>query len=811
MKLERYRVEVNGIVQGVGFRPFVFKLAHSLSLKGTVLNTAAGVLIEVEGVKEELEAFVSRLASDAPPLAAIDTLSTIKLEPVGYEKFTISASLPGMSLNTLISPDTATCGDCRRELFDPADHRYLYPFINCTNCGPRFTITCGVPYDRENTTMKNFIMCAVCGTQYKEPTDRRYHAQPLCCYDCGPELILTDMEGKVVASGNACTNLERNNAEEYNTKEHNAKEHNAEEYNTKKHNGKENSAKAGKEASIELINKAAELLATGNILAVKSLGGYHLVCNALDGNAVNKLRKRKYRDEKPFALMAADLDTIQKYCLVDDISSQMLQSSAAPIVLLSKKNASGLPEQLAPGNPNLGVMLPYTPVHLLLFSKETGKKVECPEVLVMTSGNKSDEPICYDDEEAFNRLKRIADYFLTNNRPIRTRTDDSVIRIFKGQEYFIRRSRGYAPAPITIDRAVLPTDPPSVLALGGEQKSTFCLSKGNRFFVSQHIGDLENLETLHSFEEGIGHYKRLFDINPTIAAFDMHPAYLSTAFAQGLKDTILVPVQHHHAHIASCMAENNLSGNVIGVAFDGTGYGEDNNIWGGEFFTGGYVHFQRAAHLQYFKLPGSEAAVREPWRVAASLLHQFGFKLDLPGGIAADKLKLIAGMLEKGINSPLTSSMGRLFDAVAALIGIKAENRFEGQAAIELEHAAKGMIGSAYCYNVEDTGNHFTIGIKDMIGEILEDIAEGMLPGKISGRFHGTVANMVVEICGRIRRKKGLDRVILSGGVFQNTLLLSTCMDQLELQGFKVYIHRRVPANDGGISLGQAVIAMARQ
>jgi hydrogenase maturation protein HypF len=790
MKLERYRVEVNGIVQGVGFRPFVYKLAHSLSLKGTVLNTAAGVLIEAEGATEELEVFVSRLVSDAPPHAAIDTISTEKLEPIGYEEFTISSSMPGVSLNTLISPDIATCGDCRRELSDPADHRHLYPFINCTNCGPRYTIISDVPYDRENTTMRDFAMCPVCGAQYSEPADRRYHAQPLCCHDCGPELVLTDREGKVIAGGNTKSNADVNIAAR---------------------NITAGNIAIDKEAAIDPVNRAAELLATGSILAMKSLGGYHLVCSALDSIAVEELRRRKYRDEKPFALMAGELETIRKYCEIDDISSQLLQSVASPIVLLPKKPDCTLPERLAPGNPNLGVMLAYTPAHLLLFSAETGKKVKCPEILVMTSGNKSDEPICYEDEDAFSRLKGIADYFLTNNRPIRTRTDDSVLRTFRGREYFIRRSRGYVPAPVTIDRTVLPAGPPSVLALGGELKNTFCMTKDNRFFISQHIGDLENLETLQSFEESIEYYKRLFGIKPAIAAFDMHPAYLSTAYAQGLKGIAMVPVQHHHAHVASCMAENNLVGDVIGVAFDGTGYGEDGNIWGGEFFTGSYANFQRTAHLQYFRLPGSEAAVREPWRVAASLLHQFGYELDLPGGIAAEKLKIVAGMLEKGINSPMTSSMGRLFDAVAALIGIKAVNRFEGQAAIELEHAAAGKIGSTYCYNMEDVYNNYTIGIKGIIGGILEDIAAGELPGIVSGRFHGTVANMVEEVCCRIRKDKGLDRVILSGGVFQNMLLLSACLDKLELQGFKVYIHRKVPANDGGISLGQAVIAMARQ
>ena len=795
MELERYSIEVNGIVQGVGFRPFVHKLAASLSLKGRVQNTSGGVLIEIEGTAQELETFVVHLTLKAPPLAQINAVKVSKLEYLGYKDFTIVASSPGKAINTLISPDISICNDCSMEMFDPADHRYLYPFLNCTNCGPRFTIICDIPYDRHNTTMKDFEMCPVCGAQYKDPMDRRYHAQPVCCQDCGPRLYLADADGNAVDLGD------------------------------------------------NLMTRTAQLLAAGKILAIKGLGGYHLVCNASDRNAVDELRRRKYRDEKPFALMARDIETIQKYCDTDETSVRLLLSPARPIVLLPRKHDAILPEQLAPGNLYLGVMLPYTPLQLLLFFNGSEKPSVCPEMLVMTSGNRSNEPICFDDADALKRLKGIADYFLANDRPIRTRVDDSVVRAFRNGEYFIRRSRGYAPAPVIISANILPADPPSILALGGELKNTFCMTKGDNFFISQHIGDLENLETLQSFEDGIEQYKRLFDISPTIAAYDLHPAYLSTEYAYSLKDLVKISVQHHHAHIASCMIENNLSGEVIGVAFDGTGYGEDGNIWGGEFLTGSYEKFERAAHLEYFRLPGSEVAVKEPWRVAAACLYQCGFDIrDLDGlrglkgdrtyltggaydntlqpsntsglrllrGITHDRLEIVAGMLEADFNSPLTSSMGRLFDAVAALIGIRSINSFEGQAAMELENAASGQQGGMYGYCMEKQGKYYIIGIREIVTEIMRDITSGVSSGIISARFHETIACLVEDTCCRLRNDKALERVVLSGGVFQNMRLLSMCMEKLQKRGFNVYIHRKVPTNDGGISLGQAAIAIAR-
>lgn len=809
MELERYRIEINGIVQGVGFRPFIYKLAKNLDLKGEVRNTSSGVLIDAEGASGSIMSFIDRLSKEAPSLSRIEAVKSVKLDIAGYNDFIIAESSPKKLPNTLISPDISTCADCRRELFEPSDRRYLYPFINCTNCGPRYTIISDIPYDRPNTTMGSFKMCEECNAQYRDPCDRRYHAQPVCCEDCGPGMMLLDGNGNAIETYNSGSVLSR-----------------------------------------DIIRKAATLLADGRILAVKSLGGYHLVCDAANGSAVVELRKRKRRDEKPFALMARDIETVRKYCESNEASEKLLQSPSAPIVLLKRKPLASLPLQLAPGNAELGIMLPYTPVHLLLFFEACGKPSSCPELLVMTSGNISDEPICYEDAEAVARLSGIADYFLTNDRPIRTRTDDSVVRVFQNDIYFIRRSRGYAPSPVITRSADLARgqvsipakeqpggiarQQPSILALGAELKNTFCLTKGSSFFMSQHIGDLENLETLQSFEEGIEHYKKLFGISPAAVAYDMHPAYLTTEYVKSLpEDLIRIPVQHHHAHVASCMAENDLSGDVIGVSFDGTGYGEDGAVWGGEFFTGTYKSFRRAAHLEYFGLPGSAAAVREPWRPAAACLNLGGFELTddklmgvlkdrytningardgngSTGGFTPEKMELAARMLEKGFNSPQTSSMGRLFDAVAALIGICHINRYEGQAAILLENAASGYSGEAYGFELLDRDGVHVIMLRKLVSEIMRDVMSGIPAGIISARFHETAARLVEQVCLRLRADTGLNRVVLSGGVFQNVRLLSTCLTKLADKGFEVSIHRRVPVNDGGISLGQASIAMVR-
>ncbi len=772
MTPERYRVKITGIVQGVGFRPFIAGLAKSLFLNGTVSNTGDGVLIEAEGSADRLAAFLERLRAEAPPLSLIREIEVEKLDFFGYSGFEIIAS-SGNARNTMISPDISICGDCAAELFDKSDYRYLYPFINCTNCGPRFTIIKDVPYDRPNTTMAAFSMCETCREQYEDPADRRYHAQPVSCHRCGPALKLLDKNGKAVETE-------------------------------------------------DISGFAARQLAEGFIIAVKGLGGYHLACDASNPDAVRELRRRKHRDEKPFALMARDMETVHSCCNMDASEEKLLDSVKKPIVLLEKKEGCRLPEELAPGSSRLGVMLPYTPLHLLLF-RSGGDKPLCPGLLVMTSGNKSDEPICYTDESALRELNGIADWFLINDREIYIRTDDSVTRIFRENEYVIRRSRGYVPMPILIGNDVLPAGRPQVLACGGELKNTFCLNRGDEFYISHHIGDLENLETMQSFEEGIEHFKRLFDIKPVITAYDLHPGYLSTRYALERTEGIRIPVQHHHAHIASCMAENGLTGEVIGVAFDGTGYGEDGNIWGGEFFTGSYYGFHRAGRLAYVGLPGGDAAAREPWRMALSYLYGSGFDITdindpIIRGLIKDtdesrvrlKLHTVGRMLETGFNSPQTSGMGRLFDAVSALAGVGSVNSFEGQAAMDLENAALVGYHGEYPYAAADREGLYVLDMGPVISGIVSDRRAGASAALISSKFHETAAAMVIDICGRLRSDTGLDRVVLSGGVFQNMLLLSRCTDILEKDGFRVYIHSRVPTNDGGISLGQAVIAMAR-
>lgn len=774
MLFERYRITVKGIVQGVGFRPFIHGLAESLFLCGWVINTGDGVLIEAEGERATLDTFVARLKDEAPYLSCITDIEVEQLPAEGYAGFEIRASKPGSGRNTYISPDVAVCRECVRELFDKNDRRYLYPFINCTNCGPRFTIIKDVPYDRPKTTMAEFKMCSDCKVQYEDIGDRRYHAQPVACGLCGPSLKAVDNTGRVIEVKDP-------------------------------------------------VNFICAKLSEGKIAAIKGIGGYHLSCGAYDRDAISILRKRKHRDERPFALMVKDVDTARKHCLVSEREEALLCSPASPIVLLKKKPDCSLPSNISTGNPYLGIMLPYAPVHHLMFAAcdELSGKPLLQDTLVMTSGNISSEPICFRDDEAFKQLGGIADFFLTNDREIHIRTDDSVTRIFKDREYIIRRSRGYVPRPVTIAKSIASLPARSVLACGGELKNTFCLSKNNDFYISHYIGDLENLQTLRSFEEGIEHFKRLFDIKPEIVVYDLHPRYLSTQYAMELDLKDKLAVQHHHAHIASCMAENNIAGDVIGVAFDGTGYGEDGNIWGGEFFSGTYGNFKREAHLKYARLPGGEAAVREPVRMALSYLQ--GSSIDLN-----EALQLIAGrhdksrssglkeqinvpvigrMIESGLNSPFASSMGRLFDAASAAAGICLYNSYEGQAAIELEYAAVPGYYGMYDYGILNNGGLQVIDAGEIIKGILEDDRDNVSKGIISTKFHDTVTDMVLRICLHISGKAGIKRVALSGGVFQNMLLLSKCTSRLEEKGFSVYAHSIVPANDGGISLGQAVTA----
>ncbi len=764
--LTGFIIKINGIVQGVGFRPFVYNLACSCHINGWVNNFSGGVYIEAEGTEEDMKTFLRRLKDEAPPLSFMDTFFVESREPAGYSCFEIRKSSSENACEAYISADISVCDNCLKEMNDPNNSRYRYPFINCTNCGPRFTITAGIPYDRANTTMSTFPMCEECAKEYRDPSDRRFHAQPVACSKCGPSLSLLDANGKQISQGSE-------------------------------------------------IETTVELLIKGNIIAIKGLGGYHLACDAKNDRAIGELRKRKHRDRKPFALMAKNIEVVQKYCFVNDQESIILQSVKKPIVLLDRKLETELViDLISPDNDKIGIMLPYTPLHHLLFDSEL-------ELLVMTSGNISSEPIYYRDNEAISGLYKIADYFLTNDRDIYIRTDDSVTSVFRDKECIIRRSRGYVPFPIDITAVVKTFGVssgciPSVLACGGELKNTFCITKGNKAFISHHIGDLENIETLVSYETGIEHFKTIFSITPEVIAFDKHPDYLSTKYADNLEGITKFSIQHHHAHIASCMVENNLTGKVIGVAFDGTGYGNDGHIWGGEFFVGDYSGFERQAHFEYVPLPCGEAGIKEPWRMALSYLIQiFGeasipYNLPFLSGIAPEKTNIVLQQISKQINSPLTSSVGRLFDAVSALIGLCSVIEYEGQAAIRLEKYASAMGISLYPYEIITTGSINQISVKQMIAAIVQDVLNGRDISQISGTFHRTVSQITVDICRLLRDKFDISQVALSGGVFQNRMLLGLTIDNLEANGFCVYTNSKVPTNDGGISLGQVAIALRK-
>jgi len=735
----------------VGFRPFVFRLAAGHGLTGWVRNTPAGVFLEAQGRDDAVDAFLREIRDKAPPLAVITDLAAEEIPAVEETGFVIRESGGGGS-NIQIAPDGDVCADCLEELFDPGDRRHLYPFINCTNCGPRFTIITGVPYDRPYTTMADFPLCPDCREEYGDPADRRFHAQPVACPVCGPRLSLLDREGRELAG--------------------------------------------------DPLTTALSLLKEGRILAVKGLGGYHLAVDACNEEAVRELRRRKKRDEKPFALMSPGIAQVAEYAQFDDTEKRLLEGPERPIVLLRKKEPNPVSPLVAPANGYFGVMLPYTPLHHLLLRDHF-------LALVMTSGNLSDEPIVYRDDEARQTLSEIADFYLVHNRGIHIRTDDSVIRVFRGNPLFLRRSRGYVPRAVP-----LPAPQKSVLAVGAELKGTVCLTRDDRAFLSQHIGDLQNDAVLRSLEETVDHLERILDIRPEIVAHDLHPDYLSTVHAGERSGLPLVAVQHHHAHLASCMAENGLEGEVIGVVFDGTGLGLDGTVWGGEFLTGGYTSFRRRGHFRPISLPGGDAAVREPFRMALSYLHAvFGeglFELPLPflGQIPAGERKLYLSMLERRINSPLTSSCGRLFDAVAALIGLRSRVTYEGQAAIELEALAEQSdTDTVYPFVVEEENGAHTVDFRPMFRAVVEELAARAEGRDIARRFHTTVAAAVGRVCCRLREESGLDRVVLSGGSFQNRLLSEGVFDLLSGRGFHVHTHRLVPPNDGGLALGQAIIA----
>ena len=752
------RIEVSGIVQGVGFRPFVYRLARDCRLSGWVRNTSGNVAIEVEGPEEDVSQFLRLLRDKAPPAARVRDIATRKMPVKGDTDFVIRKSQAEPGKYQPVSPDLATCPECREEVFEPGNRRYLYPFTNCTNCGPRFTIIRDIPYDRPMTTMSRFRMCPECQTEYDDPLDRRFHAQPNACPVCGPRLELTDSNGVPVPG-------------------------------------------------TDPLSKAAELLHQGCIVAVKGLGGFQLACDATNQEAVTLLRERKKRPGKPFALMMASLAEIENHCRVSPEEAELLASPNAPIILLRwRKDTSNVTPLVAENNRYLGVMLSYTPLHHILMH-------HAARPLVMTSGNLSEEPICQDNEEALRRLHDIADYFLLHNRDIHARYDDSVFLVEREIPRAIRRARGYAPSPIH-----LPFKSGQILACGADEKNTFCLTRDEHVFLSQHIGDMDNEETAEHFENTIDLYQRLFRIQPEIIAYDLHPEYLSTKYAlkyaaeKGLK---AIGVQHHHAHIASCLVENNFREPVIGVAFDGVGYGTDGNLWGGEFLTGDLGGFERLAHLEYAPMPGGAAAIRKPYRMALGYIYSLlGPETPLDGlhimsNIQPDEINIIKTQLTRRLNSPLTSGAGRLFDAVSAMAGIRGQIDYEAQAAIELEMLAADDAASfaPYPFHISEEKKPAVIKLKELISAVLNDVIKGTRPEVISARFHKTMAEIILRACRLISRESSLQTVALSGGVFQNRLLFNLAVDALEKEGFRVLTHQLVPCNDGGISLGQAVVA----
>jgi hydrogenase maturation protein HypF len=751
----RVRVRVQGIVQGVGFRPFVYRQAQLRRLRGWVMNTPSGVVLEAQGQEEPLRQFIAAVRHQAPPLAVVNEVQVEEIPAADDAGFTIRPS-GGKGTEAQIAPDSAVCTDCLAELFDPGDRRYRYPFINCTNCGPRYSIICGVPYDRALTTMAGFTMCEACRREYDDPEHRRFHAQPNACPACGPRLRLYDRRGREVDG--------------------------------------------------DPLAMAIGLLKAGHILAVKGLGGYHLAVDATDEKAVTELRRRKNRDEKPFALMAPDMEILRSFAHCTPAEAGLLQGPEAPIVLLRKRDGGMIAPPVAPANGYFGVMLPYTPLHHLLLRDRF-------HALVMTSGNLADEPICYRDGEAPTRLAPVADYILSHDRGIHMRCDDSVIRVFNGQPVFLRRARGYAPRPVT-----LPASGPPVLAVGAELKGTVCLTRGDRAFLSQHIGDLKNVATLDSLAQTVIHLQDILQCPPQVVAHDLHPDYLSTVYAESLVDLSRVAVQHHHAHMASCMAESGLDGEVIGVIFDGSGLGPDGTVWGGEFLTGGYGGFQRRGHLRQLLLPGGDAAVREPHRMALAYLYDlvgedlFGQALPCTAVLPPGERGLFVQMLKRRLNTPLTSSCGRLFDAVAALLGLRQTVAYEGQAAMELEALAETSTETeSYPYDIIGTGagagEPLTVDFRPMLQAMLRDRSVGRPLNEPARRFHHTLAAAAAEVCDRIRHQTGLGRVVLSGGVFQNRLLSEVLFGLLEANGFQVFTQRLVPPNDGGLALGQAMIA----
>jgi len=773
IKLEKVRLKIvsHGAVQGVGFRPFVYKLAAEMQVNGWVSNTSQGVFIEVEGAKEVLDRFLLRLQKEIPPRAFIQSLEFSFLDPIGFEKFEIRESDATGAKTTIILPDITTCPDCLKEIFSPSNRRYLYPFTNCTNCGPRFSIMEALPYDRSNTSMKKFEMCPECRTEYENPRDRRFHAQPNACPKCGPQLQLWDIGGKK-----------------------SAEQHDA-------------------------LLQAANAIEAGKIVAVKGIGGFHLMIDARNDEAVRRLRERKHREEKPLALMFPSLEDVKKECEVNKLEERLLLSPESPIVLLSRIQKSGdrrqnenkigtsnfhLPSSIstsvAPNNPYLGCMLPYSPLHHILMG-QLGFPV------VATSGNLSDEPICTNEYEALERLHRIADVYLVHNRPIVRHVDDSIVRVMMGRELVIRRARGYAPLPITVktEHAV------SLLAVGAHLKNTIALTSDSNVFISQHIGDLETKESLDAFHCVVTDFQTMYNCKPEYIVCDLHPDYLSSKFARSTGIPLL-EVQHHNAHVASCMAENQLEGEVLGVSWDGTGYGLDGTIWGGEFLLATKTSFERVATFRPFRLPGGEKAIKEPRRTALGMLYElFDDEIfrrqDLPTlhAFTSTELELLNQVLLKRVNTPITTSVGRIFDAVASLIGLQQRVNYEGQAAMELEFLTKSVEKEeCYPFEIDEAPNVKLVDWQSILEGILTDMKDHISRSIISAKFHNTLVEIIIAVAKKI----GQPRVVLSGGCFQNRYLTERAVKRLQEEEFRPYWHQRVPPNDGGIALGQLYAAL---
>ncbi|MEN8076549.1 carbamoyltransferase HypF [Clostridioides difficile] len=753
--MEKYRklIEVKGIVQGVGFRPFVYNLAIKYKLLGWVNNNGNGVIIDIEGSKENIYKFIENLKNNPPPLANIISIKVLEMNNINYKSFSIKISNNNLKATTYISPDFSICPQCKEEIFDVNNRRYKYPFTNCTNCGPRFSIIKELPYDRQTTTMKEFEMCDKCKEEYSDPINRRFHAQPNACPVCGPKVLILNNVDKEIKCESP-------------------------------------------------LNEVIELLKKGNIFAIKGLGGFNLVCDGKNENAISLLRQRKKRPTKPLAVMMKDLDTVKKYCTLNEKEEKLLKSKKRPIVLLKKIEDFNLPQNLAPNNKKLGVMIPYTPLHYLLFDNSL-------DVLVMTSANISGQPMIYTNDDAVAKLAGVVDYYLIHDRDIYISIDDSVSKVSLNEERVIRPARGYAPYTFSLETSE------EILSLGSQMKNTVALSNKKDIFISEYIGDLENIDTLNNLENVLKHFIKIYDIKPKVVVYDKHPDFTYKYIDMGNileaeSEIKFIEVQHHHSHIVSCMTENNINTKVIGIAFDGTGYGEDKTIWGGEFIICDKKSFKRMGHLDYFNLPGGESAIKEPWKIGISLLYKTykdEFNKFIPKHFQNDSINVIKTMIDNNINSPKTSSIGRLFDGVASLIGFSNKITFEGESAIYLENISDEQNDEVYEFQIEEIDNNFILKFENIIKNIINDININKDIKIISKRFHNTIIKSTVEIALKIREKSNINIIAISGGVFQNEILFRGIVNGLKEYGFQVLTHNNIPCNDSGISLGQLVIA----